>query len=40
MKSSTSFYSNLSSSNVAQYLMDGLGDYWVAENGCVQGGRP
>ena len=34
MSSSSTFYSNLSSSPVAKYLMDGLGELWVAENGC------
>jgi hypothetical protein len=34
MSSSSTFFSNLSNSSVSQYLMDGLGELWVAENGC------
>jgi hypothetical protein len=34
MSSRSSFYPNLTNSDVAQYLMDGLGEHWVAENGC------
>eukprot|EP00038_Savillea_parva_P005034 m.146395 g.146395 ORF g.146395 m.146395 type:complete len:334 (-) comp11644_c0_seq12:1814-2815(-) len=45
MNSSTSFYSNLSTSNVAQWLEPGLGDLWIAEAGSaddalVPGGQP
>ena len=34
MSSSTTFYANLSESDVAQFLIEGLGELWVAENGC------
>ena len=34
MSSSTTFYANLTESNVAQFLIEGLGELWVAENGC------
>ena len=34
MSSSSTFYANLSASNVAQYLIEGLGELWIAENGC------
>jgi hypothetical protein len=34
MNSSTSFYTNLSASKVAEWLEPGLGELWVAEAGC------
>ena len=34
MNGSNSFYSDLSTSNVAQWLEPGLGDLWIAESGC------
>lgn len=34
MSSSKGFYSNLSSSDVSQWLEPGLGQFWIAEAGC------
>ena len=34
MASRSTFYRNLTQSPVAEYLMDGLGELWVGENGC------
>ena len=34
MATGSTFYSNLTDSPLAQYLMDGLGELWIAENGC------
>ena len=34
MSSYSTFYANLSASNVAQHLVEGLGELWIAENGC------
>ena len=34
MSSRSTFYANLTESDVAQFLIEGLGELWVAENGC------
>jgi hypothetical protein len=34
MSSRSTFYTNLTNSNMAPFLIDGLGEHWVAENGC------
>jgi hypothetical protein len=34
MSGADTFYANLSTSDVAQWLEPGLGDMWVAESGC------
>ena len=34
MASRSTFYPNLTDSDLAPFLIDGLGELWVAENGC------